>query len=446
MFSCLAAILICSLVLVSSVKREGLLGPFSLFSCFFILGVPIRGAFLATNPTLSSDAFWLVIAPQVASDLQWTVLILSIWFVFTAGVYRIFSSSDPKLSKPNRFFGFSTSTQGFRMSLVTILLVTGAYLFGLHKAFGNVGTALATLMKRAVTYESAVQYVNVLQVVMHASVSVALAQAWSSDQKRRKLISILFMTMSFAITFAAGMRGASAMFLLSVLFTVWLTSRRKSKFPIGYAAGIICAVAVIAGIGMQFRKAAQTSDGVPRSQPTADNSQILESALGAFPLIDLFLSAKNFSDHTGHNLLGQIEGYAVRIIPRSIWPNKPEILGMQIRYYYSGNTLSGAPPTTLGEFYIGLGWLGLFLGGIFWAAIMTHIRKIFIRSLENVTYIPLYTGLVCYVVFSCTRAGFEIGIFKFLYFLTGLYVSGVATRIRWNSRNPATHSEQRYKS
>jgi len=193
-------------------------------------------------------------------------------------------------------------------------------------------------------------------------------------------------------------------------------------------------------VGLGVRESAQKD--IPFGEAVGNSSkQLTEVITGTFPIIDLFTSAKYFADQVGHDNGQQFVNYLTRVIPRSIWPEKPLILGLQIRKYYSGHTLSGVPPTIFGEFYIAFGEIGLILCAVVLAGILRFLSSLHGAVKLNDGLSLIYITFLVQLIFSTFRAGLEISIFTIAYYISGIifikfFSSSFFVKERKLSRSP----------
>jgi hypothetical protein len=81
-----------------------------------------------------------------------------------------------------------------------------------------------------------------------------------------------------------------------------------------------------------------------------------------------------------------------QFIPRTLWPNKPYDLGTEIVGLYIQGSLSGMPPSFLGEMYMNFGYLGVIIGS---GILGILLAKLYINWMLNKTTLM---GLLFYAI------------------------------------------------
>jgi oligosaccharide repeat unit polymerase len=190
--------------------------------------------------------------------------------------------------------------------------------------------------------------------------------------------------------------------------------------------------------GMAMRRSAQF--GINLSEAIVESVSTGGHTLsGAFPITDLYLSARNFADSIGHDYGMQFLLYFVRFIPRSIWEDKPFNLGYTIHEFYSGETLAGAIPTIFGEFYIAWGFIGIIICGMFLGWMLSFLDRAYRHARQDSKFALIYVMLATGLVFDGLRAGLEMALFMILYILMTLTCFKLAAQL---TRSPARNRLQ----
>jgi oligosaccharide repeat unit polymerase len=85
-------------------------------------------------------------------------------------------------------------------------------------------------------------------------------------------------------------------------------------------------------------------------------------------------------------------------IPRSLWPEKPPSLGVQLkRVLVDAKAEGGIPPSMVGELYFNFDMFGIFVGMFLWGAICWHIYKT--QVLERGTTPTVFLRYLIFIVY-----------------------------------------------
>ena len=120
----------------------------------------------------------------------------------------------------------------------------------------------------------------------------------------------------------------------------------------------------------------------------------------------------------------------MRPVPRSVWLDKPQLLGIRIRQEFWGDSLGGIPATVFGEFYVAFGYLGLLVGSIFLGWVLGMLERLYRLSIVQPDVAVLYGILTVTVVFTVVRSGLEIGIVNIAIYLLIIATMNVMMRLR----------------
>ena len=92
-------------------------------------------------------------------------------------------------------------------------------------------------------------------------------------------------------------------------------------------------------------------------------------------------------------------------IPRFFWPNKPLDYGFNLAPYL-GFLDIGLTTSVIGEFYVAFGFIGCFLGGIFYGYIANLLLRLKSFKMTYSTSLTYSIGLV--ILFIGIRSGIEL--------------------------------------
>ncbi len=400
--------------------RKGPYAPLAVFFAYMIVGFSIRRLVLA-NTEIERGSFWEIVSPYVSSDMLVTQLDL-IFCILTASLAYLLIRVSTKRQLLPKLQILVVRPDRIDVSVAAIIwgLCVAGYLGSLVLVCGGIGAAVDMLQRRAVVFGSEVFFIRLLLVLLSMASALLVFKLARSNMNLFSLRAVIIQAIALitiAILFASGGRGATLSQLLVYAF-LWFSGGSKTR-EFASIACLFLVSAFVVVVGMAVRNAAQKELVVTEafSESLADSGRIYSHA---FPLIDLFSTARYFAHQTGFDYGKQFVFYTTRFIPRSIFPGKPQIIGMQIREYFSGHTQSGAPPTFYGEFYIAFGHVGMFVGGVILAFGWYFLDGVFEKASSDSGYAVLYAVLMNYGIFSSFRAGMEMSLFLTMYALAAL--------------------------
>ncbi len=121
-----------------------------------------------------------------------------------------------------------------------------------------------------------------------------------------------------------------------------------------------------------------------------------------------FLSSTNLSDIRLFVLVANVYGrllpwqygttllrIGMQFVPRTLWPNKPLDLGLEIASLYAGpNPLAGTPPGFFPEMYLNFHIVGVLIGGFGLGAILAAMYRAWILERPTAARVVMYAILV----------------------------------------------------
>ena len=410
--------------------RKGIASPYFLFFFYLVIGIVIRRYFLSKPDSMEESAFWWHVLPQVQGEFTAAYVELILIVVFALIVSKLLSPLwERRTGWLTEFFAMPHPQVNFAATSLAAYFSCAAFIAFLAVSQGGIEPAFEMLQKRSLIFGSEVFFIRVLLVFFSLSVAMMVYKL-SCLQGTAGWDQIALCTFAVAINllilFLTGGRGA---LLTQVLTLMYLRTRGRGQEGLGIKNAVILAIFVplVIVVGLAIRKSAVQGNDMTEAIPSSVAS-VSDMVSGAFPILDLYLAARHYAESTGHDYGLQFLQYFVRFVPRSVWADKPLLLGLQIRNFYSGTTISGAPPTVFGEFYYSWGWGGVVGCGVFLGIALVSLNKLYRQAREDAKYAPLYIVMVTQIVFSALRAGLEIVAFTMLYSLSALLI------IKWLSQ------------
>lgn len=417
-------------------KRD-IFNPVGFFLTYLAIGVYLRAIVLTSSASDFQGTFWNQVEWKLEPLLHDSLISLTFCIAATILLYLII----PRSKAPPKIIYNTFSIRPEKISPNRLIIISAffllSYLLLLGKSQGGIYSAIYLLQKRSLVFDSDVFYIKIINVFFCTSALIlyfiALSQKTNTTLYQRACIYTLIFA-SLGLLFLTGGRGAFLSQLISLVFIRHVTVKSKQLTKALIPIAIITVIVATIISGLALRESAQKQIAFADALKNT-SSQVLETVTGTFPVIDLFSASVAFADYNGHDYGVQFVNYFTRIIPRSIWPDKPLIIGLQIREFLSGHTLSGVPPTIFGEFYIAYGLYGLGLSGLVLAIFLKFLDACHRKSFDDPGFSIFYAIALIQLIFSSLRAGLEISLFTFLYFLTGIIlIKFLSTKINHNRR------------
>lgn len=417
-------------------KRD-IFNPVGFFLTYLVIGIYLRTIVLTSSSSDFQGTFWNEVEWKLAPLLHESLTSLTFCIAATILLYLI----TPSIKTPPKTIYNTFNIKPEKISLNRLIVISAAFLIGylllLGKSQGGIYSAIYLLQKRSLVFDSDIFYIKIINVFFCTSALILYFITLSNKANtspRQKLFIYILILASLGLLFLTGGRGAFLSQLISLIFIrhVTLKSTKITKVLIPIAITTTVVATIISGLALRESAQKQTTftDALENT-----SSQVFETITGTFPVIDLFSASKAFADYNGHDYGAQFLNYFTRIIPRSVWPDKPLIIGLQIREFLSGHTLSGVPPTIFGEFYIAYGLYGLGLSSLVLCIFLKFLDSCHRKSFDDPGFSIFYAIALIQLIFSSLRAGLEISLFTFLYFLTGIVlIKFLSAKIKHNRR------------
>jgi oligosaccharide repeat unit polymerase len=221
-----------------------------------------------------------------------------------------------------------------------------------------------------------------------------------------------FLVLALAVTpaYFLGFRSLLLLPVLQFMVTWNYGYRRISTLPL-LGSGIVILIAFTAyGIGRAI------PSGVSLNLETvgiavAENPEIAYTLISRSKGTEVFATVIENLDRTSNYQFGWrsiVESLTI-LIPRSIWPDKPDAMSQQFTTYFFGDALAlsrgyqmdawgGISPTAAAEFYWHFGSAGICIGMLFLGSLARRIYSTLIYHRKNKAVLILYS--LIFVTFS----------------------------------------------
>lgn len=411
--------------------RRGLFSPYFLFFAYLFVGIIIRGFYLLDDSAFDEKDFWTLVAPLVQGDFARAYLELLTAIVIAVVASRVIRRiRNPVEEAFLRFYSFRSDQISFNATVLVALFSCVGFVAALGLTQGGLGEGFVALQKRALVFGSEMFIIRILTVVFSISVAMVLYKCSAEGRSSglRKAIVAALVLSNISLLLLSGGRGPVVTQMVVLLY---VRNRGLSRGGIRLGTSVLISVvgSLVLVEGMAMRRSAQS--GINMGEATVDSINTAgHTVSGAFPITDLYLSARHFAHSAGHDHGMQFLLYGVRFVPRSIWEKKPFNLSYSIREFYYGDTLSGAPPTVFGEFFIAWGFPGIIGCGIFLGWMLSFLERAYRRARDDSAFALIYILLVPLLIFDGLRAGLEQAVIMILYLLVTLTCFKLASRCR----------------
>ncbi|WP_440958174.1 oligosaccharide repeat unit polymerase [Oceanicaulis sp. LC35] len=312
----------------------------------------------------------------------------------------------------------ATKSRLYKISIAIYIASALSYIIVLTAIFGSPLEAFASLQRRAIVFGSQINFARIFLFLATSALLVAGVISRERGGSYRLLV-IALVSIHASLVFLTGARGLSIVQFAAVMYSTGIIDAQRLYSIRNIALGIFGAIASYAALvfGLALRISAQSGESLPRALAEV-SSRGTAGLLNNFNYFELFSAAVLFAERNGINFGQNFLNVLLRPVPRSLWPDKPLGVGLQMREEFYGDRLSGVPPTFLGEFYIAFGGLGMILVG---AIIVLSIA--FVQRNEFKSRNPYLLGFLSLFVFSLPmemmKAGFEIVSIYYVYYAVG---------------------------
>lgn len=426
-----------SILMILIGSKRGLLSPLLLLGSSILFGFYLRYAVIInTNPDVNSFSFVLSNATTTDYTILGIEILIAQLFIFIG--YFTYSPSRKKWGAEKLFY-ISPARISAVVALGLFSLVWGFYFFQLLRAYGSIAAAYEVLQRKGASESSEILIAGSLLFV--AAAALAMLAVWarhhSGPNRIRSAIVLMLALAHISLVFLTRSRQETIIHAVSILVPLFATkvpySRINFKSAMIGILGAAGAVSVLA-VGAAMRTSARGATTF--EQAFAEFILDLPVQISdTFNFLDLYGAARFFSDVTGIKYGVNYLDFVFRFIPRDIWPEKPIILGTQIREFLYGDRISGVPPTVFGEFYIAFGAPGLAGGCLFFGALARWLTKLQDSSAEYPILKVIFVYTVLTLEIGTVKTGFEIGLFGLMYFYTGLIIVKFGSIFAFSSRS-----------
>lgn len=417
------------LIILKRCTRFGFLSPIFLFFFHLFLAVPIRYLFLTLTDDYQNSVLNSIVTLNYFILIQVLIFSFCSYFVFESLFYKnrmIFY--DYKTKTSTRWFEVRLEITKYKFFTLIILffLSLSVYLLIMFSVAGGLSALIYMFMVRVSSQMAGLGYVGILSdFAIICSILIYSVYKFKKYRGLKQVLALSTVLISLSLLIAQGGRGNIIMYILSLLIC---TSLLKGKKSIKVKSGILMLVFVIgvAILGLGARVSSQQD--LPFNEGISRVIGKLASSLSApFAIYDHIFLSKIYAERHGYDFgLFYLENL-VRPIPRSIWKDKPEVLGKKVRLEFWGDDQGGIPPGVIGESYISFGPFGLFFIGSICGLILFHLQKFFVLARTYENFVVVVSVFVPYFAFNLVRGGVDVGftrlvIFGFMTLILGLFL------------------------
>ena len=427
----LVTMIIAAIAMVACANRMGALSPAGLLFLHLALGFVVKWIYTSSfDPHESSLLAPFALAPNKLPWLEGlAVCAATLISYFLLSLLFDVNINIPKfLRAPNDVSYWAYII----LSSFSMFLAVAPFIFYAVKS-GGLGAAASLLSGRVVDDVEGLGYLFAIGDLGICGIIVSVHFFYRNPRARSRFFYILSVAAGVAVLALSGGRGNLIQFLISVFILrelsvarLGLTVKPLVKF------GIVVVAALIIISGLTLRKANQFNESV--FDVWSDVSREAASALiSPFALIDHYALSRIYVEENGFDYGETFLNFATKPIPRSMWPNKPETLAIQVRRHFWGDELGGIPPGIYGEGYIALGFVGALIISVVIGAVGVMATRVYNQAKFDQSLMPLCALIVPYFAFNLIRSGWDISfsrmtiyivsmcvVYKFVVFVDGL--------------------------
>lgn len=406
---------------------------FSIFSPYFLLvfhlfmAVPIRAAFLYyVSP---ENSLFYEIYFEIGTFLRLCL------FCYVAFIFLELWMRKPSVSTNYRFALLRVNTdfddRRFRKLIFlsyTLLMVN--FLVNIQ-VYGGFFQFLVAMQGRVSTVNSSLAYFS---ITFDLLVILSVYLFYLAARYRCYILAVFLLTAFVVVMLVVnGGRGNLIQYFISLGMVFWL-ARGMPRIRILHLVLLGGLFVVVAVGGLASRVSAQQD--TPISVALSEVGGNFAAAVsGPFAIYDHFRLSEIYEEEVGNDYgIFYLENL-LRPIPRSLWSEKPQVLGKKVREYFWGDSQGGIPPSYFGEFYISFGYVGIAIGALFLALISLFFQNIFIKAMSSPPHVIAAAILVPYFSFNLMRGGVDVGftrlvIYLFFLLLVSYFSSSWAFKIK----------------
>lgn len=406
-------------IFVLLLKRSsafGFFSPYFLVSFHFFMGICVR--YLILKYSDNSDVYILHPLLEVNVTSYYELFIFFVFFVLIFELFFLWDKSRGKAFKINNTVKRLLTVGKLQKKFINKLIVfsifcLGAYFAIMIPALGGVSELVHAFAARVSDNIQGLGYTGILSDIFIASITLV----YLAFKKRiicNKFIVFNLIIMASGLLIIQGGRGNLMQFIISLMLINNVYSSYKNN--LSKLILILIFVIFITIGGLATRMTAQRDISLEESLDIISET-FVGAIIGPFALYDHYMISKAYVGIHGYNYgLFYIENL-LRPIPRSIWADKPEVLGKLVRLEFWGDSQGGIPPGLLGEAYIAFGIVGNFIVGGIFALMLYTLNKIYIVCQYNEKLTFFSAILVPYVCFNLVRGGVDVGFTRITIYL-----------------------------
>jgi oligosaccharide repeat unit polymerase len=251
--------------------------------------------------------------------------------------------------------------------------------------------------------------INYTSILYYGSVTFIVFAFYHNEKSNWYNNFYLMFGVTFTLILSFFMGGRSLIVLLLLSFGYhWIRNLKTSRATLFISlAGI--AIVFISYIIIDLRYQTQNT-----YYYSGDKGSGIVVATTGVVFADHVAASIEYAERKGHDYGALYRNLLLLPIPRSVWPEKPRQISVEMRDFIFQDVKGGIPPGIFGESYIAFGYpgmiaasllLGLFLG------LIDRRSKQADRTLCATTYATTAV-MGPLVAFSLVRGGFDVGLMR----------------------------------
>lgn len=395
MFELIIAAIVC-IITIGIIRKCGIWSLPSFASIIFAVGYSVRIViFQTTEQDIVFDAFFM-------SNGQYRDMAGYGFIAFLAMCSGIAIGSILKLGKTSSVTEHREPVQyhpGFL--LLAAIAAFAAQIVLLSRTFGGLDAAISALSLRVFVGESfavASALTSVAAPLLIASFVLAKLQG----HRTVRFLALAIFAMSLPLMAIVNGRAAVIIAVWAIALASFVEFKKKPRVVAIVGLGALTLATSV--VGLAYRSSSQTSQPfASEMQRYLGDSLVISSE--SLPIFDHTRVGMEYVSAYGSGPETSVFNAFSVLIPRSMWPDKPEflpqILGERLKY----TELSGLPAGLLGEGFINGGWLG----AIFFALIFGVLVGLAHRSVSTMLAITPLSAAGVYMAVNTALVGLRTG-------------------------------------
>jgi hypothetical protein len=380
----------------------GLLSLQSFVAVLFLVGFGIRALFL--DLSLQRVVFRYLYVSRSVHDQLVIHACIAFFAIFVGYLVGWRYTAGASVRPANTY-----ATKRYHTGLLIGLFVAVAVIqFALIRhAFDGAVTAIEALSRRSISSYSIGFAANLTLVAMP---TILLALASARARQAKGLVAVCVLLLLVVLPWFVVLNGRAI--VIVVIWSIGMLSvnalrRRRVSVGLWLGGGVAVALAAVVGFAWRYSSQSGMKFGAAVQSSLAEGPRIISDAL---PLFDHFRVGLSYVNQAGMDNGGSLLDAFTVLVPRSMWPEKPQFLPQLIGAHVLHYGSSGLPAGLLGEAYIGFGLFGIILYSTVFGVVVSVMQRLVVRLAEGTLAHVSVTYFAVLLLLTIVRTGPQGGL------------------------------------